>query len=177
MVRWMGKSPNADAQIGSAALAYWKGERAMSIRLSRLATGMLVVAAVVAMSGRCWAIRKGLAPSKDEWGLKYDVAVSDADGDKLTVVFTFADEGRLKPFYSVDLIAFSKQTDGQGGRTYDVWLPIELKPTKDGKRRGAGADRKDFRPRQDSDHHPYGRRPATTVRRLVLRHSDRKVLE
>jgi hypothetical protein len=116
----------------------------MSIRLSRLATGMLVVAAIVVMSGRCWAIRNGLDPSKDEWGLKYDVTVSDADGDKLTVVFTLADEGRLKPFYSIDLVAFSKQTDNQGGRSYDVMVPIELKTTTDGKRTGQVQIRKEF---------------------------------
>ena len=129
----------------------------MSIRWSRLATGMLVVATVLATSGRSWAIREGLAPSKDEWGLKYDVTVSDADSDKLNVVFTLADEGRLKPFYSLELIAFSKQTDGQGGRTYDVSLPIELKPTKDGKRTGQVQIRKDVADRaENSDHHPFG---------------------
>jgi len=108
----------------------------MSIRLSRLATGMLVVAAVVLMSGRCWAIYYGLGPSKDEWGLKYDVAVTDAGSGTLTVVFTLADEGRLKPIYSIELVAFSKQTDSQGGRSYDVKAPIELKPTEDGQRTG-----------------------------------------
>ena len=116
----------------------------MSIRLSRVATGMLVVAAMVLMSGRSWAIYYGLPPSKDEWSLRYDVAVYDARGDKLTVVFTVADEGRLKPIYSIDLVAFSKQTDNQGGRSYDVKAPIELKPTEDGKRVGQVQIRKEF---------------------------------
>ena len=116
----------------------------MSIRLSRWATGMLVVAAMVLMSDRCWAIRYPLGPSKDEWKLKYDVAVSQADSDLLTVEFTVADEGRLKPFYSIDLVAFSKQTDNQGGRSYDVMVPIELKTTKDGKRTGQVRMRKEF---------------------------------
>jgi hypothetical protein len=107
----------------------------MSIRLSRLATGVLVVAAMALLPGLCWAVYYGLGPSKDEWGLKYDVAVSDADGDKATVVFTLADEGRLKPFYSIEVVAFSKP-DSQGGRSYDVKAPIELKPPKDGKRIG-----------------------------------------
>jgi hypothetical protein len=115
----------------------------MSIRSSRLATGLLVVAAMVVMSGRSWAIRYGLGPSKNEWRMKYEVDVKEAGDDKLTVVFTVADEGRLKPFYSIDLVAFSKQTDGQGGRTYDVMVPIELKPTGDGKRAGEVQIRKD----------------------------------
>ena len=136
----------------------------MSIRSSRWATGLLVVAAMVLISGRCWAIRYGLGPSKNEWRMKYEVDVKEADGDKLTVVFTVADEGRLKPFYSVDLVAFSKQTDGQGGRTYDVMVPIELKPTEDGKRGRSADPQGRFRPRDDSDHHADGRRQATTVR-------------
>ena len=117
----------------------------MSIRFSRLVTAcMLVVAAIVLMSGRSWAIYHGLPPSKDEWKLKYDVEVYDADSDTLTVVFTLADEGRLKPIYSIDLVAFSKQTDSQGGRAYDVKAPIELKPTEDGNRVGQVQIRKEF---------------------------------
>ena len=116
----------------------------MSIRLSRVATGMLVVTIMVLMSDQSWAIREGLGPSKDEWGLKYDVAVHDADGDKVTVVFTLADEGRLKPFYSLDLVAFSKPTDSRSGRTYDVNVPIKLKPNQDGKRAGEVQIRKEF---------------------------------
>lgn len=116
----------------------------MRIRLSRVVTGMLVVAAIVLMADRSWAIRYGLGPSKDEWQLKYDVAIEDSPGDTLTVVFTLADEGRLKPIYSIDLVAFSKRTDSQGGRSYDVMEPIELKPTGDGKRVGRAHIRKEF---------------------------------
>ncbi len=116
----------------------------MNIRISRVATGFLVVAAIVLMSDRSWAIRHGLAPSKDEWKLKYDVAVEDTGSDTLTIVFTLADEGRLKPIYSIDLVAFSKQTDNQGGRSYDVMEPIKLKPTQDGKRAGKVQLRKEF---------------------------------
>jgi hypothetical protein len=116
----------------------------MSIRLSRLATGMLVVAAMVLMADRSWAIYYGLGPSKDEWGLKYDVEVRDAGSDTLTVVFTLADEGRLKPFYSLELVAFSKQADSQGRRSYDVKAPIELKTTEDGRRMGQVQIRKEF---------------------------------
>jgi hypothetical protein len=116
----------------------------MSIRLSRLATGVLVVAAIILMCDRCWAIYHMLGPSKDDWKMKYDVAVNDAGGDALTVVFTLADEGRLKPFYSIELVAFSQQADSQGGRSYDVKAPIQLKPTQDGKRVGQVQVRKKF---------------------------------
>ena len=70
----------------------------MSIRFSRLAIGILVVAVMALMSGRCWATFYGLGPYKDEWGVKYDVVVTQADKDNLNVVFILADEGRLKPF-------------------------------------------------------------------------------
>src|ERR1700730_2084561 len=120
MVRWPGISRAADARTGCIAPASLERELTMSIRWSRVATGMLVVTIVVLMSDQSWAIREKLGPSKDEWGLKYDVAVRDADGDKVTVVFTLADEGRLKPFYSLDLVAFSIPKDSRSGSTYDV---------------------------------------------------------
>lgn len=144
MVRGLGTSRDTDARIGCSAPTYLEGERAMSMRLSRWATGLLVVAVMVLISGRCWAVFHGLGPSKDEWGLKYDVAVSDAGNDKLTVLFTLADEGRLKPIYSIHLVAFSKQTDSQGGRSYDAKLPLELKMTQDGRRVGQVQIRKEF---------------------------------
>jgi hypothetical protein len=116
----------------------------MSIRLSRLAKGLLIVAAMVLMAGKSWAVFHALPPSKDEWGLKYDVEVAPADGDKVTVVLTMADEGRLKSVYSYHVVAFSKQTDSQGGRSYDVKAPLVLKPTQDGQRTGQVQIRKDL---------------------------------
>jgi hypothetical protein len=139
-----GTSRGADARIGDSDSTYFKGERAMGIRLSRVATGVLAVVAIVLMSGLSWAMFYGLGPSKDEWKLKYDVEVEAADNDTLTVVFTLADEGRLKPIYSITLVAFSRQTDSQGGRSYDVKAPIELKTTSDGKRAGQAQIRKEF---------------------------------
>jgi hypothetical protein len=103
----------------------------------------LVVAAAVLMAGRCWAVYYPLGPSKYEWGLKYEVKVTPAEGDKLNVVFTLASEGRLKPIYSATVVAFSPP-DAYGGRSYLVKAPIEFKPTKDGKRAGQVQFRKEF---------------------------------
>jgi hypothetical protein len=114
----------------------FEDERAMNFRSSRLATAAIVVAALVLMTAPCWAVFYALRPSKDDWGLKYDVQVSPAEGDKLKVEFTLIDDGRLKPVYSVTLIALSKQTDSQGGHSYDVKAPIELKPNASGGRSG-----------------------------------------
>jgi hypothetical protein len=115
----------------------------MNLRCSRLATGVLVVAAVVLMPGRSWAVFYALGPSKDEWGMKYDVETSAADGDKLNVLFTLADEGRLKPIYSATVVAFSNP-DRDGGRTYLVKAQIDLKSTKDGKFTGQVQMPKEF---------------------------------
>jgi len=115
----------------------------MSIRLSRLAMSLLVVAAVVLMSGRCWAVFNMLPPSKDEWGLKYDLEVTAVDGDKLNVRFTLADAGRLKPIHSATVVAFSKP-DTMGGQSYLVKARIKLQPTKDGKAAGQVQIPKEF---------------------------------
>ena len=116
----------------------------MNIRLLRLVTTLLVAAVTLLMSGRSWAVYNVLGPSKDEWGLKYDVQVSDAGDGTLTVVFTLADEGRLKPLSLIELIAYSKEADNQGGHSYDVKEPIVLKPTQDGRRAGQVQIRKEF---------------------------------
>ncbi len=115
----------------------------MYTRFSPLAIGALVVAAVVLMPGRSWAVFYPLGPSSDEWGLKYDLQVSATSGDELNVAFTLANGGRLKPVYSITVVAFSKlQSDG--GRSYLVKTPIELKTTKDGKLAGQVQIRKEY---------------------------------
>jgi hypothetical protein len=115
----------------------------MGFRFLPLATGVLVVTAVVLMTSRSWAHWYELGPSKDEWGLKYDGEVDAADGDELNVHFTIADQGRLKPVHSVFVMALSNP-DHSGSRTYLLKAPITLKPTKDGKLTGQGEVGKEF---------------------------------
>jgi hypothetical protein len=111
--------------------------------LRRLTT--VSIAVVVALSaGRSWAIYNKLDPSPDDWGLKYTVDVTAADRDTLNVSFTLTDEGRLKPLYSLTVVAFSLHTDSQGGRSYDVKAPIELKTMPDGTRVGQVQIRREF---------------------------------
>lgn len=123
------------ARIGSPSATCLHGEFEMSIRFSRRAIGGLVVAAVLLMAGRCFATYFPLGPSKDEWGLKYDVEVTATDGDKLNILFTLADEGRLKPIHSATLVAFSNP-GYDGGRSYLANAPLVLKPNKQGKLAG-----------------------------------------
>lgn len=115
----------------------------MNIRSSRWARVLLFVAAVGLMCSDCWAVYYLLGPSKDEYGLKYDVQLSAAGRDTVNVAFTLADEGRLKPIHSFTVVAFSKPKAG-GGRSYDVKAPIELKTTTDGKRAGQVQIRREF---------------------------------
>ncbi len=116
----------------------------MNIRLSRSAQTILVVAVTLLMSGRSWAVYNVLGPSKDEWGLRYEVQVTDAGDGTLSVVFTLVEEGRLKPLSLIELIADSTETDSQGGHAYVVKAPIVLKPTSDGRRAGQVQIRKEF---------------------------------
>ena len=106
----------------------------MSFRFSPLATGALFVVTVILTCSFSWAHFYELGPSKDEWGLKYDGEVT-ASGDKLNVSFTLADQGRLKPIYSISVVAFSDLRK-DGGRTYLLNTTFDLKPTKDGKLTG-----------------------------------------
>ena len=113
----------------------------MVFRFLSLATGVLVVTAVVLMTSRSWAHWYNLGPSKTEWGLKYDGKVDAASADKLNVHFTIADQGRLKPIHSVYAMAFSNPN--RTGRQL-VKTPISMKPTRDGKLTGKGEVRKEF---------------------------------
>lgn len=113
----------------------------MRFRFLTLATGVLAVTAVVLLTSRCLAHWYDLGPSKDEWGLKYDGKVEAANGDKLNVHFTIANQGRLKPIHSVFVMAFSNP-DRTGQQL--VKRPLSMKPTADGKLAGQVEVEKEF---------------------------------
>lgn len=113
----------------------------MVFRFLPRVAGLLVVIAVVLMTSHSWAVWYALGPSKDEWGVKYDVEVDTTQGDKLAVHFTLADQGRLKPIHSVFVMAFSNPN--QTG-TNLVKTPITMKPTEDGKLTGQVEVAKEF---------------------------------
>jgi hypothetical protein len=115
----------------------------MGLRFLRLATGVLVVTGVVLMTSRSWAHWYDLGPSKDEWGVKYQGEVDASGGGTLSVRFTLADQGRLKPIHSVFVMALSNPDRG-GSRTYLLKAPIILKRTADGALTGQVEVRKEF---------------------------------
>jgi len=114
----------------------------MNIRISRRAIGVLAVAIVLLSAAPSWAVFFPLGPSKDDYGLKYDVQLTDAGGDMVDVAFTIADEGRLKPVYSYTVTAL--RPTGGGSFAYDVKSKIALQPTTDGKRAGQVRIRREF---------------------------------
>lgn len=115
----------------------------MSSQRRRVMKFGLAFAITTLIAGQAWAIYYALAPSKDEWGLKYDVEVEDAGADMVTVKFTLADEGRLKPIHSVSLAVLDKQYSSQNSHRYDVKGKFDIKPAGDGKRAGQMQIRKD----------------------------------
>lgn len=114
----------------------------MRSRSSRAVVSLLAVSLVAMTSAYCLAVYHDLGPSKDDWKMKYDLKVNGSDGDMVDVSFVLADEGRLKPIYSATVVAFSAP-DRDGGRSYDVKAPIELKKAASG-RGGKVQIRKEF---------------------------------
>jgi len=96
------------------------------------------------MPGRSWRCITGLGLQKTS-GDKYDVEVNAAGRDTVTVVFKSCRRRRLKPFDLIELIALNKETDNQGGHTYDLKAKIELKNDQRWPAApGASAIRKEF---------------------------------
>lgn len=106
----------------------------MCNRISRFAKSLSVVAVIALVPSNSGAVHFPLGPSKNDWGLKYDVQVSAAGADKVNIVFTLTDEGRLKPIHSITVVAL--RSVGGNSFAYDVKTTIPLQSTPDGKRSG-----------------------------------------
>lgn len=112
------------------------------IRFSRRTFGLFAVACMLLPASTSLAIFHPLGPSKDDWGLKYEVQLTAVGGGLVDVAFTLADEGRLKPVHSYTVVALSPR--GGGSFAYDAKSQITLKPTADGKRAGQVRIRREF---------------------------------
>jgi len=100
-----------------------------------LAMAGLILVAVAMMTSRAWAVYYELGPSQDDWGLKYEGALSMTKEGKLNIQFTLADQGRLKPIHSVHVFALSNPSP-DGSRTYLLKAPMPMQQTADGKMTG-----------------------------------------
>jgi hypothetical protein len=77
-----------------------------------------------------------LGETKDELKLKYDLSVQDHGTARVTVVFTLADEGRLKPLDEVQLVIPAREKNKDGGNWVDLVVSIDVRKSDDGKRVG-----------------------------------------
>jgi hypothetical protein len=68
----------------------------------------MVVAALFSTTMLAWAEGLGLGETKQQLKLDYEVSVKDHGTGRVTVTFTLADAGRLKPLSSVDFSIPSK---------------------------------------------------------------------
>lgn len=93
----------------------------MSMRISRLS--LVALATLVLTAGRAWAMEEILGQTKEELKLKYEVTVQDHGTGRVTVVLTIADEGRLKPVQSVDLMIPMEK--GQG--SVDLMVSLDAR--------------------------------------------------
>ena len=78
-----------------------------------LVLSSLALAATLLSANAAWALGFELSETKEQLGLKYDVAVTDHGTGRVTVMLTIADEGRLAPLSrGVNFVIPSK--DGTG---------------------------------------------------------------
>jgi hypothetical protein len=114
----------------------------MFMRTIRLS--LMVLAGLVLTGDRAWGsegIRflRQTTQEQEELKLKYDVTVLDHGTGRVTVVLTIADEGRLKPLDSIDLMIPMEKGSG--------WVDLEVSlatSEKDGKRAARIHLRKDW---------------------------------
>ena len=108
----------------------------MLIRTLRLSAVLLVAVASFWTADRACGIGFYLSQTKDELKLKYEVAVANHNSGRVTVVFTLADEGRLKPLDEVQLVVPAQEKNKDGSRWMDLVVSIDMIKTDGGKRVG-----------------------------------------
>lgn len=98
---------------------------------------LMVVAVTVAWAaGRAWGIGFYLGETKEQLKLQYDVVVRDQGGERVSIEFTLADEGRLKPLDDVQFLVLAKEPDKGGGYSADLLFSIAMHQGEGGKRVG-----------------------------------------
>jgi hypothetical protein len=108
----------------------------MRMRTLRWSAVLLVAAVTFWTADRAWGEGFSLGQTKDELKLKYDVAVQDHGTGRVTVVFTLADEGRLKPLEAVQLVVPAQEQNADGSHWMDLVVSIDMSETDGDKRVG-----------------------------------------
>lgn len=102
----------------------------MFVRKFRLPA--IVFAAIILPASLAWALGERLGETKEQLKLKYDVSVKDHGTGRVTIVLTIADQGRLKPLNSVDLVIPGKGRRKNRGGYVDLSVALAIREV-DGK--------------------------------------------
>ena len=78
------------------------------------------------------AIGFQLSGTKESLNLKYDITVMEHGTGRVTLVLTITDQGKLKPFDSIDLVVPDEKKNQHGGRYADLSVALAAKE-QDGK--------------------------------------------
>jgi hypothetical protein len=118
----------------------------MFIRKSSLPAVAFMALLAFACAAR--AVVGVLNESKEQLKLQYDVAVRDSGKGSVSVTFTLADEGRLKPIFDIGLYVPAEKVDKDGGRYADLFLSLATRMV-DGKKVASFDLRKDWAQRAE----------------------------
>src|SRR5690242_5509941 len=102
-----------------------------------LRSWVLALAALGLAANRTMGMSEILGQSKEQLKLKYDVSVRDLGNGRVTVTFTIADEGRLKPLNSIDLQIPGRDKNPDGSTSPDVALSLATTTIAEGAQAGA----------------------------------------
>ena len=105
-------------------------------RRLRLPAVLLALLVCYFAADRAWGIGFHLRETKDDLRLKYEVTVQDHKTGRVTVVFTLADEGRLKPLDEVQLVVPAREKNNDGSHWMDLVVSIDMVKSDGGKRVG-----------------------------------------
>jgi hypothetical protein len=89
---------------------------------------LVLFAASALPASIAWGMGEELGETKEQLKLKYDVSVTDHGTGRVTVVLTIADQGRLKPLTSVDLVIMTKEEyeAHKAGRGYSGYVDLSV---------------------------------------------------
>lgn len=85
-----------------------------------------------------------LGETREQLKLDYTVAVTDHGTDRVTIVFTLADEGRLAPLDAVRMVIPAEKKNSDGSYWMDLTVAVDMQPQSDGTRVGRIHLRRDW---------------------------------
>jgi hypothetical protein len=94
----------------------------------KFCVSLALFAAIILPPSLAWAMGEQLGETKEQLKLKYDVSVTDHGTGRVTVTLTIADQGRLKPLTSVDLVIETEEAykASKAGRGYSGYVDLSV---------------------------------------------------